>query len=214
MYPLSLRSLGFNSQTYSEVILTVKHKKTIHSTPVGVVLHREKLYIRLYRDSKIYSIFYDKPRDCTLSITRDPRVFYASILEREKIRYAKSKRVESPRIRGCNGYVECIVERVALKSEVLEATLKPVLVESRVLKAKTYNRAEPAIIEALVHLTKIGKRRETIREAEESLLKVKFCVETVYRSSKSRSLRRIARNVLREAEERYKVYVSEDRRDS
>lgn len=212
VWGLELKKLGFNSQTYSEVIVTVKHGGLVNSSPIGVLARRGTLYFKLYEGSRTYLIFSERPRDCVLNITSNPKLFYYAIFAKEKLKYTPGSRTLSPRIVGCEGYVECEVGNLDFRTDYLRVEVKPILLDFKTIHPKTFNRAEPALIEALVWLTKLRGVSDNL-DYYKVLERIKYNVETIYKSSRRRDLRRLARSVLREAERIYEQRSVEDRRN-
>ena len=172
MIYVNLERLGFSESTYSEIIFTVRLKETVNAAPMGVLLNGDgKVSLRVYKDQRTYEMIANGAEDCVLNITDDPILFYNAIFEKGKISYQPAEIVSSPRIRDCNGYVECSITNVTKCEEYIEVLLKPLLVNVTRRTISTYNRAGPAIIEALICYTRLLYFRDADREKAESLKK-------------------------------------------
>ncbi len=200
---MSLEKLGFSKLTYSEVILTIKLGETVNSAPMGVLLNDcGKIYLRVYKGQRTYRMIVNGARDCVLNITDDPILFYDAIFEKDKISYKPAKRVSSPRIHDCKAYVECSITDITRCKEYVKVLLKPLLIDVIDGTAKAYNRAGPAIIEALICYSKILYFKNVDREEAEALKKrINIFRDIVYHSTKDRVLRRIATEILEKSEE-------------
>ena len=200
---MSLRRLGFSRLTYSEVILTLGLKEMVNAAPMGVLLNDAgEACLRVYKGQRTYEMIIEGARDCVLNITDDPILFYNAIFEKDKIAYGPAQRVSSPRISDCDAYVECSITNLAMHNEYVEVFLKPLLINEAHRTVRTYNRAGPAIIEALICYSRILYFKDADREKTESLKK-RICTfrDIVYHSTKDKVLRRIATEILGRTEE-------------
>lgn len=200
---MDLERLGFSKSTYSEVIFTVRLKEMVNAAPMGVLLNDEgNLCLRVYEGQRTYEMIVNGAEDCVLNITDDPVLFYNAIFEKDKIPYHPAERVSSPRIRNCNAYVECFITETKTHEEYIKVFLKPLLINTTEKTAKTYNRAGPAIIEALICYTRLLYLKDIDREKAESLKKrIKIFRDIVYHSTKDNTLRGIATKILERSEE-------------
>jgi len=200
---MDLERLGFSKSTYSEVIFTVRLKETVNAAPMGLLLSDEKtLCLQVYKGQRTYEMILNGAEDCVLNITDDPMLFYNAVFEKDKIPYHPAERVSSPRIRDCNAYVECSITETKTHEEYIKVFLKPLLIDTNERAVKTYNRAGPAIIEALICYTKILYLKDVDREKAENLKKrINIFRDIVYHSTKDNTLREIATKILERSEE-------------
>ncbi|RJS90841.1 DUF447 family protein [Candidatus Bathyarchaeota archaeon] len=199
-----LENLGFSRSTYSEVILTVKLGKIVNSAPMGALLNDQgEICLRIYRNQRTYRMIVNGAKDCVLNITDNPVLFYNTIFEKEKISYISAKRVSSPRILNCKAYVECLINDIEIHEDFVKAFLKPLLIDTAKEKnIKTYNRAGPAIIEALICYSKLLHFKNIDRERAKILKKrIEIFKEIVYHSTTDSTLRKIASKILAKSEE-------------
>ncbi len=199
-----LENLGFSRSTYSEVILTVKLGKIVNSAPMGALLNDQgEICLRIYRNQRTHRMIVNGAEDCVLNITDNPVLFYNTIFEKEKISYISAKRVSSPRILNCKAYVECLINDIEIHEDFVKAFLKPLLIDTAKEKnIKTYNRAGPAIIEALICYSKLLHFKNIDRERAKILKKrIEIFKEIVYHSTTDSTLRKIASKILAKSEE-------------
>ena len=199
-----LENLGFSRFTYSEVILTVKLGKIVNSAPMGALLNDQgEICLRIYRNQRTHRMIVNGAEDCVLNITDNPVLFYNTIFEKEKISYISAKRVSSPRILDCKAYVECLINDIEIHENFVKAFLKPLLIDTAKEKnIKTYNRAGPAIIEALICYSKLLHFKNIDRERAKILKKrIEIFKEIVYHSTTDSTLRKIASKILAKSEE-------------
>ena len=191
-----LVKLGFSSDTYSEILLTVRLGSDINVAPIGVLMENQELIIRVFKGSKTYNMLLNGAKECVINVTRNPRYFYYAIFHKDKIMLTDAVKVSVKRVADCNAYIECNISNIELKDDYLTAYLKPIFVEISSYYPLTFNRAWPAIIEALVHYTKIPYYRSLNISANEIIRKISFLREIVYRSSKNIELRRIIDDII------------------
>jgi len=189
----TLRRLGFSTSTYSEVILSIKHGNIVNYAPMGVLLVKDALHLRVYMGSLTYKLIMEGAKDCVLNITSDPILFYNSILDKSRVKTVGSIKVKSPRISGCQGYIECLISDVVKTPRYLRVLLNPIHIDYYKIIPTTYKRASSAIIEALVYYTKLPYLKGS---SGDLLSKIKLCVNTVFRSTKNPKYRGLARDIL------------------
>lgn len=194
---MRLEKLGFSERSYSEVILSVRVGGEVNAAPMGILLRDGMPLIKVYRGGKTHRLLAGGARDCVLNVTSDPALFYRSVLDKERIVFVEAKKVSSPRVYGCDAYAECLVSKAEDRGDYLEAVLEPVLVEARRRDARAYCRAGPAVLEALVHFTKLLYFRGVDRgKAEELLGRIRIFVDIVYHTTMDRELRSMADDIL------------------
>ena len=200
---MQLRDLGFSKITYSEIILTIRHGDAVNVAPMGVLLEDDKwLSLRVYKGQRTCELIEKGAVDCVLNITCNSTLFYDAVLNKSEISYCPSETVSSPRVRGCDAYVECLIIHVKDCGEYVRVLLKPQLIKVSRKMIKAYNRAEPAVIEALVCFTKILHLIKNNVEMAESLKeRIKIFREIVYHSTRNKKLRIMMTEILERAEE-------------
>ncbi|MCD6592523.1 DUF447 family protein [Candidatus Bathyarchaeota archaeon] len=195
--------MGFSKSTYSEIILTIRHGDAVNVAPMGVLLEDDKrLSLRVYKEQRTCELIEKGAVDCVLNITCNSTLFYDAVLNKSEISYCPSETVSSPRVRGCDAYVECLIIHVKDCGEYVRVLLKPQLIKVSRRMAKAHNRAEPAVIEALVCFTKILHLIKSNVEMAEGLKeRIKIFREIVYHSTRSKKLRMMMTEILDRAEE-------------
>jgi len=196
-----IKNLGFSEHTYSEVVLSIRHRDKVNVAPMGVLLGEdENLHLRVYKGQRTCKMIMDGAEDCILNITDDPRVFYDAVFRKDRIAYYPSKKVSSPRICGCNAYVECIIINRLEREEFIEVSLKPILISVLKHPVVTYQRAGPAVIEALICYTKLLHFRRSDRRAIKELMKrMQIFKDIVYHSTRNNDLRMMITEILERA---------------
>ena len=197
---MKLEDLGFSESTYGEVILTVSLGDAVNSAPMGILLHGGcRLRLKVYRTGKTYELIVEGAEDCVLNVTSDPLLFYNAIFKKDELSYCPAELVSSPRIRGCDAYVECFIRGLTHHESYISVLLEPVLVEAPDRTVRVYSRVGPAIIEALISYTRLSSSKEP-RERERLMRKIRIFREIVYHSSRNPAFREVADDVLRRSE--------------
>lgn len=185
-----LRSMGFSSSTFLETITLMLDGEgnVVNVLPLGIKLLRRKLYARVFKGSKTYEALKKGViGGGTIYVTQDARLFYLSI-------FKKSEAVEAI-IKGdaCDAAVDFNVDSICMGKRYIAIYLKPIAVRIFRKTPRGFSRAPALIIEALVLLTKLPHVDETRRR--EYISYIRYCIEGVYRSSKSRVYRNIANEI-------------------
>jgi len=202
---MDLEKLGFSRMTYSEVILTIRLKETVNAAPMGILLNDDeepRLKVRVYESQRTYEMILNGAGDCVLNITDDPLLFYNAIFRKDEISYIPAESVSSPRICDCKAYVECSINEVVKHGGYVEVFLKPLLINVTRRSVKTFNRAGPAIIEALICYSKLLYFKDADMEEAENLMKrIDIFRDIVYHSTKEETLRKAAARILGKSKE-------------
>lgn len=193
-----LKKTGFSKTTFSETILTIDCIEKLYSTPIGFKLVNDELIARIYRITKIYELITSKDCDYCLCIARDPVLFYRAVLDRESLKYRYVEKFEKKCIDGCDLYVYLVKNRVIDRKEYCLAVFKPLDIVILNKYPRVYRRVDYAIIEALIYLTKIPYVDTYARF--ELFMKINWCREVIYRSSRSRLYRELINNIVEKAE--------------
>jgi len=187
---LDAKSLGFTNSTFSEVIIVTLNKDgSPNPAPMGVKLREDRLVMWIYQDTQTFRNITEM-RECTVNLTCDAKIFFNSIFRKKSIYYKRSKVVRPPRINGAYGWVEAKVLSIS-EDDPAEVVLEVVDAELEDRLPRPFNRAEPAVIEALVQYTKIRPflSMGLVDKAVKSYLAIRHCREAVFNSTKDPELR-------------------------
>ncbi len=192
-----LERLGLSSQTYSEVIMITEiGQGRYNAAPVGVRLVGELLVLRLFRESLSYALLKRSGR-CTLSLAWSPDIFYRSVMNLP-IPVRTPSGFTMPIVEGCDAAVEAEVVEV-VEGDPATFLLKPLKTVVFRRMPRAFNRAVPAIIEALVHYTRIPVycRMGLGEKLHEAINRIKYCVDAVLHSTRDPVMRGIALEILK-----------------
>lgn len=204
--PLGIaRQMGFNCSSYSETIVVVGDKREYYVAPLGLKLCGRNLVARIYRDTGLHRFL--KTRlgkekiGVSVCVTNDPVLFYKTVLHRDQVEVEVVRETDSftPVVKGCSGYVTGYVDRFYEKSLFLELYIEVDKAWYTKVIPKTIVRAEYAVIEALVYLTKIPYYDSSYQE--ELYRRITWCQDIVYRSTENIVLRKIINEIVGRAEQ-------------
>ena len=148
-----LQQLGFKSDTFSEVILILDLGGRTHIQPLGVKLREGFLWARVFKPGRLYGEVRPGLKG-SLNITHDPRAFFEPVMRRSpglEISWRKGY----PFLSGSEAVVLVEITSVEEKGDLKELFLKPLEVDIRREMPLVFNRAFPALLEALICLTRI-----------------------------------------------------------
>ncbi|MEM3096527.1 MAG: DUF447 family protein [Nitrososphaerota archaeon] len=164
---MNLAELGFPKNCILETIVSTYSDETKpHAAPMGVsTIDGETLLIKPYKTTQTYGNLVSM--GCAvINVTSDPVLFYRSLF-REGLRFRKAVMVEAPALVDADGWVEVEVgqwrdlgdERVVFSCLVRGAELRDVV-------ARPYSRAVHAVMESVIHSTRIPIFLKTERRGE------------------------------------------------
>lgn len=198
-----LRELGFSEDTYGETILIVTIDNKINATPIGIKLINDNLMqATIFKDSITY-LGLIKSKECTINITSDARIFYKLVMNEElkADELISSETISTPALKSADAVIEVKVTNIIDQAD--RATFYFIPTNLRIFKTipKVFNRTHPAIIEALVHYTRIKPYSEMklFSEVDKLIEHIKICIDTVQHSTKNTELLTIANNILNNA---------------
>ncbi len=160
---MNLEELGFTDKGYNETIIVAETINGYHAMPLGVILKDNELWCKIYKTSRLYKyIINNEVRKLSLCITTDPILFYKAIFHKE-VEYTNIGK-GWPCIKNCTACILVRLEETMDEKEYLEAILKPLKTIITAGYPRVYHRGEAALIEILVHYTKLPYLPENERK--------------------------------------------------
>ena len=157
---------------YEVVVSTCDANGIPNAAPMGIQFmtenesHKEKrILIRPYKSTTTYANLTARG-EAVINVTSDPEVFYKALVKHERTKtntltniYQLAKTVKPPRIKGSDAYIEVSV----LKSDESASNEEDrgyILCEIRLVEvnkpaAKLYSRAPHALLEMMIHGTRV-----------------------------------------------------------
>jgi len=174
-----LIKLGFAPRQIVEVIVsTYDENKTPDAAPMGVTSREGRLIIRPYTTTQTYLNLMGR-RCGVVNLTGDPELFYRTAIkesnEGEQVPaewFLGAEKVDAPRLRGAEAYLEVsVVDQNPIASDRAEFTCEVVQLEVASAYPKAYSRAAFALIESVIHATRLKEYLASGRmgEAEQLL---------------------------------------------
>ena len=177
---VALGTLGMrNKHIYETIVSTYDSNRKPTVAPMGiVVIGRERFLIRPFKATATFRNLL-AAKCGVVNVTSSPEMFYRTTFKREgphlKIpsnRFRPGKAVQAPRVRSAEAHIEFTVSRLEEESEDrARLTCKVQTIESRRMFPQAYCRANFALIECIIHSTRIGPYLSDGRVGEAEELK-------------------------------------------
>lgn len=154
---IGLEELGLlKGCIYETIVSTYGADREPHAAPMGIsILDGRRIVLRPYKTTRTYGNLV-RYRAAVVNITSDPLLFYNSVFGGD-MRYRVSHVVDAPALVEADGWLELELEGERdLSSERSELTLYVVKVELADKRpVRLYCRAVHAVIESIIHMTRI-----------------------------------------------------------
>jgi len=172
---ITLSTLGMKKrQIYETIVSTYDPNLKPTAAPMGMtLLGSESFLIRPFRATTTYRNLL-AARCGVVNITSSPEMFYRTTFKHEGPRlkmpsrwFEHGKVVMAPRIRSAEAHVEFTVRRLEDENECrARFTCKVQMIEARRMFPQAYSRARFALIECIIHATRIEPYLADGRAAE------------------------------------------------
>ncbi|MCX8176114.1 MAG: DUF447 family protein [Candidatus Bathyarchaeota archaeon] len=179
---------------FEAIVSTYNPDGSCNAAPMGIIVRKDGMVlIRPYTHTQTYkNLRYW--RCCTINFTWKPEVFLKTTFKHVKgIRipstwFENSRRIHAPVLRVADGYVEARVLRFRVYGDRGRFLCKVLASKTRSQPPLTYFRAIPAIIESIIHATRILKFKEKGENGKvEELLKIVNHYDNLVRRVTSKS---------------------------
>jgi hypothetical protein len=172
---IALSALGMKKrQIYETIVSTYDSSQKPTAAPMGMtLLDSESFLIRPFKATATYRNL--RATKCgVVNITSSPAIFYRTTFKHEERRlkmpsrwFESGKVVQAPRVRSAEALVEFTVRRLEEENEGRSRfTCNVQLIEARRIFPQAYCRARFALIECIIHATRIGPYLSDGRVAE------------------------------------------------
>lgn len=159
---ISLKELGFHKNLIIEVLLSVfETDGSPHIAPLGTSLYdNNTVIVKPFAHTKVYKILKTQ-REATLNVTSDPLLFFKSVFNKFCPEdFEDAKRIHAPNLIHADGHIETKVVRIVPGARPI-FFLKVVDISVKRRLPRAYCRAHSAIVESLIHLSRIGVYKES-----------------------------------------------------
>ncbi|MEM4297848.1 MAG: DUF447 family protein, partial [Nitrososphaerota archaeon] len=142
-------------------------------------------------------------RCCTINITLDPFVYYNTVFKDglPPDWFSKAEYVEAPRLKECDAWIEAKVKRVVQRGVRAKFLCGVVNITEIPIKPRAYSRAAFAIIESIIHTTRIQPflSEGKVDEARELLSMIRHYSKVVRRVAPRSAYSRLMDDIMRRA---------------
>jgi hypothetical protein len=159
-----LSELGFAKGIIVETIVsTLNRNGQANAAPMGAIMENEyRIKIRLFNSSLTFKNLKIN-RNAVINITSDPEIYYKTAFKEINPHgklpqewFEKAEIVNAPRLIMAEATIEAsVVDMVPISAEKTEATFDVKLINATEAPPKAHCRALSAIIEAIVHATRV-----------------------------------------------------------
>ena len=195
-----LDKLGFKLNLIIEcIVTTIDQTGKINVAPMGVKRVSSKiLQLDIFHDSKTL-LNLKSTREAVINIVSDITVFYRALFENNfsQNEFLKTNKISTPYLKQADAYIETIVEDFLVKGIITTVKLRPIAITILNQYPRGFSRCDYAILESLIHATRIRVFMETNESKTRELLElIKYyheyvtirCPEKPYREVMSRLL--------------------------
>ncbi len=157
---VTLAELGFSKNLICETILcTYNPDGTPNAAPMGATMQNEQqITINIYNSAATLKNLKTRPY-ATLNLTGDADVFYRTALKDDALPpewFEKAGFVNAPELKNADATIEAEVTQLTPIGKLkTQATLTIKHIKAKKTYPQTYNRALPAVLEAIIHATRI-----------------------------------------------------------
>lgn len=159
-----LADLGFSKSIITETIVsTYNFEGQPNAAPMGVTMkNAQHIAIRLYTSALTYKNLQLK-RCAVINVTANPELYYRTAFKEANPKgripqewFEKAETVDAPKLRMADAHIEVsVVDISAFNAERATATCQVKLIQAPKALPKVYCRASSAIIEAVIHATRV-----------------------------------------------------------
>ncbi len=182
-----LLELGFSENTFSEVIAVTKLKDKWNCSPLGVKLDlkNDTIFFYVYEGARILD-FFRRQKIFTLNIINDYHAFLNCVFKRNIEKEIHEIAENLAYLKTADAYIVCrnsLPKQLGEDKYLINAAVKEIVILRE--KPRVFNRVLPAIVEALVHYTKIKPYSKIYGPSAilNLLKKIEYCKDTVYHAS-------------------------------
>ncbi|BAJ51113.1 hypothetical protein CSUB_C1262 [Candidatus Caldarchaeum subterraneum] len=148
--------LGFRTDSWYEVIVsTYLENGEPHFAAMGCgLIDDEHLIVKPYTNTETYRNLLSH-RAAAVNVTNEPYHFYAAVFNKP-LPHRRGEKVTAPLLDGAEAWIEAVVENISADTpDRATVTLTPITITSAQPVTRPYSRASHAIVEMLIHYTRV-----------------------------------------------------------
>ncbi|WP_455368991.1 DUF447 domain-containing protein [[Eubacterium] cellulosolvens] len=158
-------------ETYEIILSTYCDDDQPNAAPMGIkFLTNRKVFIRFFKGTRTLNNIL-KRRCAIANVTSDPLLFYKTTFKEKNHLptnyFSRSKIIDAPYLRSADGYVQMTLTMYKNKRSYVETEFNIKEMNLKKIQSKLYSRGAHAVIEAIIHSTRIkeflakGNRKKT-----------------------------------------------------
>lgn len=199
----SLFEMGFEADVWYEVIVsTYSEGRQPHAAAMGCsAIDDMHVVLKPFKNTTTYRNLIETGQ-AVLNLTHEPELFYSAVFRKE-LKFQPGEMVESPALVGADGWVEIRVQQTNLLDDLrAEVYAEAVHCKKLFKNARPYSRVEHALLESLIHYTRVlvFAQTEKHQEAVKLVGKIMEYVALVKRLSRKPSHLQICEDLVRHME--------------
>jgi len=195
-----LDKLGFKPNLIIECIVTTTDRTgEINVAPMGVKrVSSRVLQLDIFQGSKTLSNI-RSTKEAVINVVNDVTVFYRALFENDfsQNEFSKPNKINTPYLKQAEAYIEVIAEDFLTRDLVTTVKLRPVAIAILKQYPRGFSRCDFAVLESLIHATRIKAFMKTDRSKTHELLElVKHYYEYVTRRCSEKPYREVMSRLL------------------
>jgi hypothetical protein len=161
---VSLSDLGFIKNCIFEAIVSTYSIENLpNAAPMGIMTDdMQSLIIKPYTTSQTYrNILLQKC--AVINITSDPIIYYKTTFKDDKLPldwFEKADKVNAPKLKNADAFIEVKVNEIENIKDRAKVLCEVINIASAKVKPKAYCRATFAVIESIIHTTRINFQKD------------------------------------------------------
>lgn len=177
-------------KTYEIILSTYCDDGQPNAAPMGIkFLRNNRVFIRLFKGTLTLKNVM-KRRCAIANVTSDPILFYKTTFKEKKQLpknyFYRSKIIDAPYLRSADGYVQMTLVKWKNKRNFVETEFYVKKMNLKKLKSELYSRGSHAIIEVIIHSTRIKEfltKKNNIKKTNKLIKLVNHYKELIKRVS-------------------------------
>jgi len=194
-----LDKIGFTDGLLIETICSTENSDgSIHSAPIGVRRSGDLLFIdKLFKDTTTFENLVER-KHALINLLDDVEIFYlATFSDLPEEEYDKSYNMRIPPLKRSDAFIEAKFMNFDDKGEFISAELSIGGILIRRMRPCFFTRCKHAVLESLIHATRVPVfRRMDLREAEKLTKLILHYRELVSRICPEEPYKRIMRDII------------------
>jgi len=192
---VKLADLGFcKGEIYETIITTFNQDQTPNAAPMGITIqNQQQINLKIFNTSQTLKNL-TNTKAATINLTSNIDIFYKTAIKEANPNgklpqewFTKAKTINAPKLANADATIETtLANTTPLDTQKTQATCNIKQINTQKTYPQTYCRAKPAVIEAIIHATRIKALNSNPQEQQhitKLLQLIENCQDTVNRSA-------------------------------